>query len=81
MRLQKIAFLIVATLACGSAAVAKDGGRVGTGHHRFVATRHVFIVRRPFPIQQPPASTSRADSVVSPSMIDSRIDSRVGGNR
>jgi hypothetical protein len=64
----KITLLIVATLACGSAALAGSGGR---------GTIHFFIVRTPLPIWQAPASTGTVGLGASPSRIDSRVDSRV----
>jgi len=60
----KIALLIIATLACGSAALAGSGSRF-------------FIVRTPLPIWQAPASTGTVGLSASPSRIDSRVDSRV----
>ena len=73
----KIALLIIATFACGSAALAGSGGR---------GAIHFFIVRTPLPIWQAPASTglgaspSRVDSMVYSrvdSMVYSRVDSMV----
>jgi hypothetical protein len=78
MGFRKIAFLIIATLACGSAALAGGGGR-GTsgvaGSSKNGATR-IFIVRDPLPIRQAPASTGTVGFGASSSRIDSRIDSR-----
>lgn len=75
MRFQQIVYLVViATLSCGSAALA--GGRVAgvaRPHHSNGAKQHFFVVRRPFPIQQAPASNGFG---ASSSRIDSRIDSR-----
>jgi hypothetical protein len=52
----KIALLIIATLACGSAALAGSGGR-GTSRSFKNGATHFFIVRTPLPIWQAPAST------------------------
>ena len=88
MRLN-IALLIIATLACGSAALAGSGGR-GTseggvagvaGPNRSSKTTHFFIVRTPRPIRQAPASTGTVGLGASPSRIDSRVDSRVDSRR
>ena len=80
MRFQQIVYLIViATLSCGSAALA--GGRarvdgVARPHHSNGAKQHFFVVRRPFPIQQAPMSNGSVGFGASSSRIDSRIDSR-----
>ena len=66
----KIALLITAILACCSAAVAGSGSR-GNG------ATHFFILRTPLPIWQAPASSGTIGLSVSPSRIDSRVDSMV----
>ena len=84
MGFRKIAFLIVATLACGSAALAGTGGRVTSaagmggfaGPNRSNGATHFFIVRTPLPIRQPFASTGTVGFGASSSRIDSRIDSK-----
>jgi len=70
MGFRKIALLIIAILAYGSAALAGSGGR-GNG------ATHFFIVRTPLPIWQAPASTGTVGLSASPSRIDSRVDSMV----
>jgi hypothetical protein len=83
MRFRKIAILIIATLAGGSAALAGGGGR-GTsqgvagaaGPNRSNGAKHFFIVRAPLPIRQAPASTGTARSGTSRSQVGSRMDSR-----
>lgn len=84
MGFRKIAFLIIVTLAGGSAALAGGGGR-GTSHggvagvagtNRSNGATHFFIVRTPLPIQQAPASTGTVGFGASRSHVDSRIDSR-----
>jgi hypothetical protein len=81
----KIAFLIIATLACGSAALAGGGGRVTSasgvagvaGPNRSNGATQFFIVRAPLPIRQPFASTGTVGFGASSSRIDSRIDSKI----
>jgi hypothetical protein len=84
MRFRKIAFLIIATLAGGSAALAGGSGR-GTsragvagvaGPNRSNSAKHFFIVRTPLPIRQAPASSGAARFGSSRSQVDSRMDSR-----
>jgi hypothetical protein len=84
MRFLKIAFLIIATLAGGSAALAGGGGR-GTSHggvagvagqNRSNGAKHFIIVRTPLPIRQAPASSGTARFGASISQADSRMDSR-----
>jgi hypothetical protein len=84
MRFRKIAFLIIATLAGDSAALAGGGGR-GTSHagvagvaepNRSNSAKRFFIVRTPLPIQQAPASSGTARFGTSRSQVDSRTDSR-----
>jgi hypothetical protein len=70
MGFRKIALLIIATLAYGSAALAGSGGR-GNG------ATHFLIVRTPLPIWQAPSSTGTVGLSASPSRIDSRVDSMV----
>jgi hypothetical protein len=81
---RKIAFLIIATLAGGSAALAGGGGR-GTSHggvvgvavpNRSNGATHFIIVREPLPIRQAPVSTGTVGFRASSSRVDSRIDSR-----
>jgi hypothetical protein len=83
MGFRKIAFLI-ATLACGSAALAGGGGR-GTSHggvagvagpNRSNGAKHFFVIRAPLPIQQAPSATGTARFGTSGSHSGSRIDSR-----
>jgi hypothetical protein len=84
MAFRKIAFLIIATLAGGSAALAGGADR-GTSHGGMVgvavpnrsngATR-LIIVRAPLPIRQDPAPTGTVGFRASSSLVDSRIDSR-----
>jgi len=85
MGFRKIGFLIIATLACGSAALAGGGGR-GTsasgvagvaGPNRSNGATRIFIVRTPLPIRQAPAYTGTVGSGTSTSLINSRIDSRL----
>jgi hypothetical protein len=80
----RIAFLIIAALACGSAALAGGGGR-GTSHGGVAGVagpshsngaKHFFIVRAPLPIRQAPASTDTARFGTSRSQVDSWVDSR-----
>jgi hypothetical protein len=93
MGFPKIAFrlsattLIIATLACGSAALAGGGGR-GTsasggagvaGPNRSNTATRIIIVRTPLPIRQAPASVSTVGSGTSSSLIDSRINGRIDG--
>jgi hypothetical protein len=84
MGFRKIAFLIIATFACGSAALAGGGGR-NTSHggaagvagpNRSNGAKHFFIVRAPLPIRQAPASTGAARFGTSRSQVDSWMDSR-----
>jgi hypothetical protein len=85
MGFQKIALLIiVAPLACGSAALAGDGhsgifkgGVGGVARPHSPSKKHIFIVRRPLPIGQAPAFTGTAGFGASSSSINSRIDSRL----
>ena len=84
MAFRKIAFLIIATLACGSAALAGAGGRVTSagvanvaGPNRSTGATHFFIVRTPLPIRQPFASTGTVGFGASSSRIDSRIDNKI----
>jgi hypothetical protein len=85
MGFRKIAFLIVATLACGSAALAGGGGRVTSAGrvvgvaapNRSNGATHFFIVRTPLSIRQPFASTGTVGFGASSSRIDSRIDSKI----
>lgn len=90
VELRKIALLMIVTLTCGSAALARDGGR-GTsergvkgassgathsaGPNRTSSATRIFIIRSPLPIRQAPASTGTVGRASS-SRIDSRIDSR-----
>jgi hypothetical protein len=85
MGYRKIAFLIIATLACDSAALAGGGGR-GTSGGSVASVAHpnrsskngardFFIVRTPLPIGRAPASIGTVGSGA-PGRIDSRIDSR-----
>jgi hypothetical protein len=84
MGFRKIAFLIIATIACGSAALAGGGGRDTShggvagvaGPNRSNGAKHFFIVRAPLPIQQAPASSGTARFGTSRSYVDSRVDSR-----
>jgi hypothetical protein len=84
MGFRKIAFLIIiATLVCGSAVLAREGnssnfkGGVGgvAGRDR-PSKKHIFIVRRPLPIGQAPASAGTAGFGASSSSVNSRINSR-----
>jgi hypothetical protein len=79
MGFRKMAFLIIATLACGSAALAGGGGRGVAGPNRSSnnGVTQFFIVRVPLPIRQAPASTGPVGFGASNSRIDSRIDSRI----
>jgi hypothetical protein len=82
---RKFAFLIIATLAGGSAALAGGGGRgtsggvvVGVaGPGRSNGATQFIIVRVPFSIRRPPAPTGTVGSGASSSEVDSRIDSRI----
>jgi hypothetical protein len=84
MRFRKVTFLIIATLAGGSAALAGGGGR-GTsqggvagvaGPNRSNSAKQFFIVRTPLPIRQAPASSGTARLGASRSHVGSRMDSR-----
>ena len=87
MGFRKFAFLIIANLACGSAALAGGGGRgtseggvagvAGPSRSSKNGATHIFIVRVPLPIWQAPASTGTIGFGASSSRIDSRIDSRI----
>jgi hypothetical protein len=85
MAFRKIAFLSIATFACGSAALAGAGGRVTSagsvagvaGPNRSSGATHFFIVRAPLPIRRPFASTGTVGFGASSSRIDSRIDSKI----
>jgi hypothetical protein len=85
MKFRKIAFLIIATLACDSAALARGGGHgtsgggaagVAAANRSHGGRTHFFIVREPLPIRQAPTSTGTVGLGGSPSQVDSRIDSR-----
>jgi hypothetical protein len=84
MGLRKIAFLIIATLACHSAALAAGNGRSTSdgraagvaGPNRSNRATHFFIVRAPLPIRQAPVSAGTVEFGASSSQVDSRIDSR-----
>jgi hypothetical protein len=82
MAFRTIAFLIIATFACDSAALAGGGGRGNqgvagaAGANRSNGARHFFIVRAPLPIRKAPTSTGTARFGTSRSQADSRMDSR-----
>jgi hypothetical protein len=77
MDFRKIASLIIilALLDGGSVAAAASRSNVAgvARSNRFHGSRHIFIVRQPFPIQR---STGTVSAGTSRSRIDSRIDSR-----
>jgi hypothetical protein len=82
MGIRKIAFLIIATFACGSAALAggsrstSQGVTGAAGSNPPNGAKQFFIVRVPLPIRQAPASTGTVGFGASSSQVDSRIDSR-----
>lgn len=71
--------VIIATVACGSAALAGGGGHAAgvAGANRPGGAKHrLFIIRRPLPIQGP-ASDGTVGVGASSSKLNSRIDSKM----
>jgi hypothetical protein len=87
MGFRKIAFVIIGTLACGSAALAGGGGH-GTfaggvagaaGSNRSNGATDFVIFRVLLPIRHAPASTGTVGFGASTSQVDSQIRSRIDG--
>ena len=71
--------VIIAIVACGSAALAGDGGRaagVAGASRPGGAKQRLLIIRRPLPIEGP-ASNGTVGVGASSSKLNSRIDSKM----